>query len=286
MTRVIGTARTRKQLVPGREAGPLAIDRHPQVARIPAGEPATRVPQHEIGLLLVERGGYGPVDVGRITQDGREHLKVARVGSGGPLHRIVNQHRANFEVDGDVLTRVDTAAQIVPPCSVWIDECLDGVPIASRDRDLERRPPAIVAERRHGRLTPRGFLVAAEEQQTGELVVSVGKNVGLDDDLIAGGALDGKPPGVNLGRYPFDRHALASVGVGTWQHGTSFRLVDCADGQGRSRRNGESDPAPTSGFPAMMTHGDAAGGLIGGGRSRSPVRSVGSSACATAVTAW
>ncbi len=193
--------------------------------RVPRGEATVGVPEHQVGLLLVERRRNGPFEVGAIPQDGCQNLQVARVGALRSSRRLVNQGRADLQVDVDILPRVHAAPQVVPPGAVRIDEGFDRVAVPPRHTHRELRAPAVVAKRRHRQLVPRRVLVAAIEQTAGQLIVAVGEDVGLDHHTIAGGALDRKTPGVDLRRHPFDGHPLASVGLGTRQHETSFRRL-------------------------------------------------------------
>jgi hypothetical protein len=80
--------------------------------------------------------------------------------------------------------------------------------------DGERALPAIIAERPHRALAPLRFILAPIEEHGRERVVAVGKDVGLDHDLVAERALGGVAPAVDLGLDVFDDDPATTV---VWQ---------------------------------------------------------------------
>src|SRR4029450_7747802 len=85
-----------------------------------------------------------------------------------------------------------------------IDPAFDGELVFAERGAGERGAPAVVAERRHRRLVPRARARAPPEQHRGDRVVSVGKHIRLDRDVLADGALGRDPSLVDVRRDVFD----------------------------------------------------------------------------------
>jgi hypothetical protein len=76
--------------------------------------------------------------------------------------------------------------------------------------DLERRPPAVVAERLHGGFQPTADAPTMPKED-GHRVVAVGEGVDFRDDRIADHSLDRESPAVDLRGDRFDDRASAAV---------------------------------------------------------------------------
>ena len=69
----------------------------------------------------------------------------------------------------------------------------------------------VVPQEFHGRDVPLAFARAAEKQFGDDRVVAIGEDVGLDDHVVAHGALRGIAPAIDLRTDRLDDDALRRV---------------------------------------------------------------------------
>ena len=110
-----------------------------------------------------------------------------------------------------VLPRLVALAQVALPGEEGIGPAAHGVFVAAERLDAERAGPVIVAQEFHGRDVPLSFIFFSEKQFSDDRVVAVGEDVGLDDHVIAHGALRGIAPAIDLRTDRLDDDALRRV---------------------------------------------------------------------------
>ena len=205
---------------------------------------AVGVAAHPPVEVLVERAACG----GAFTQAGRpafERLRVlGRAVGGGAPNRAVHEVGADLQVDRDVLTRVETLDEIRAPGDPVVGPGGNRLLVPADRVDDERGAPAVVAEWLHRDLDPRagGAMPKCGEDD----VVSVGERVGLDNDPVAGHALDREAAAVDERRDPLDHGTTAPVpdveaDVGQWRAADRVLLGM------RSRRRAATTSAGCSG---------------------------------------
>ena len=182
---------------------------------------AVGVAAHPRVEVLVERAARG----GAFAESGRPALELLRVlgraVGGGASDRLVHEVRADLEVNGDVLAGVEPLDEVRAPGDPVVGPGRDRVLVAAHLVDDERGAPAVVAERLHRDLDPWPAGRAVAERGEDD-VVSIGERVGLDDDPVAGHALDREAAAVDERRDPLDHGTTAPVpddgaDVGQWQ---------------------------------------------------------------------
>ena len=182
---------------------------------------AVGVAAHPRVEVLVERTARG----GAFAEAGRPAFELLRVlgraVGGGASDRAVDEVRADLEVDRDVLAGVESLDEVGAPGDPVVGPGGHRVLVAADRVDDERGAPAVVAERLHRDLDPRSAGGAVAERGEDD-VVSVGERVGLDDDPVAGHALDREAAAVDERRDPLDHGTTAPVpdvgaDVGQWR---------------------------------------------------------------------
>ena len=160
--------------------------------------------------VLVERAARG----GALAEAGRPAFELLRVlgraVGGGAADRAIHEVRADLEVDRDVLAGVEPLHEVGAPGDPVVGPGGDRVLVPADRVDDERATPAVVAERLHRDLDPRAARGAVAERGEDD-VVSVGERVGLDDDPVAGHALDREAAAVDERRDPLDHGTTAPV---------------------------------------------------------------------------
>ncbi len=196
-------------------------------------EAALRVTVHEVGELARRGRRPGPCPA---TADRRgKGEETRRVGPGRPRGRSLDEAGADEEVRGDILAGGEALRQVARPGGEVVDPGDDGVAVAADLLDRERRPPAVVDERRHRCLGPVLVDLAAMEEDDGDHVVPVGVGDGLDLHRVADDALDRERAAVDAGGDAVDDDAAAPVARA---HRCSSEIVqrDCRSARTVSRR--------------------------------------------------
>ena len=223
----------REQLVPRPEAGPLAVDDDGELRGEARCEAALRVTVHEVGELA--RRGRRPSPCPATADRRGKGEETRRVGPGRPRGRSLDEAGADEEVRGDILAGGEALRQVARPGGEVVDPGDDGVAVAADLLDRERRPPAVVDERRHRCLGPVLVDLAAMEEDDGDHVVPVGVGDGLDLHRVADDALDRERAAVDAGGDAVDDDAAAPVARA---HRCSSEIVqrDCRSARTVSRR--------------------------------------------------
>jgi hypothetical protein len=166
--------RARKQLVPGAEAGALAIDVHLE-------RPCERRRLGAVGVLP-----------GEALLDGERRDAV--------------QERPLRELAGQVLLpRVDLPRDLVPPGREPVDPGLDGELPPTALVHLEGTRPAVVPQRLERRLAPPPRARTAVADRRAEQLVAVAEDRRRHVDAVADGRLDRVAPAVDLRRHVLDQ---------------------------------------------------------------------------------
>ena len=209
------------------------------------------------------------------AEAGRPALELLRVLGGaagrGAADRLVHEVRADLEVHRDVLARVEPLDEVRAPGDPVVGPGRDRVLVAAHLVDDERGAPAVVAERLHRDLDPRAAGGAMAERGEDD-VVSVGERVGLDDDPVAGHALDREAAAVDERRDPLDHGTTAPIpdvgaDVGQWSAADRVLLgmrsrrgaadergLGCSGTVGARRGACQTRPAAAPGFVADTNH--------------------------------
>src|SRR5512132_2119097 len=84
---------------------------------------------------------------------------------------------------------------------------LYGVGVASKLGHTKASLPAVIAQGSHGDFRPDCFACPAIAQHSAQQIVTIGKDVSLNHDLLADGALNGKTASVDGWLYPLNNHS-------------------------------------------------------------------------------
>src|SRR5438874_1151877 len=101
--------------------------------------------------------------------------------------------------------------EIAMPRQEMIDPRFDRAKVEAELLDVDFGAPAIVAERRHARFTHLFFRRMPILHDGGDEIVSVGEDVGFNDDAIADDTLRRKEAAVDLRLHSFDDYASTAV---------------------------------------------------------------------------
>ena len=203
-----------KELVPGGEARPLAIDDDLVFALGPGRVGAVEVGVHEAAERGVVRGrrGGGPVAVGEgLGPAGQHPGVVAGCAPGGRL----DQRRALAQLAGHVLARRHPLVEVGQPGAERVGQRLDRVDVARVVLEDERARPAIVREvDLHLRIH---FQQVVESVHVVEVIVRSDREVDLLQIDVHRGAVFLEGVGVRSGveedRLPvvLDQHRVAVI---------------------------------------------------------------------------
>ncbi len=161
------------------------------------------------GIVLPDRGERRRVRVGAQTPGPAvETMRVFTAGARGGSGDEIGAGPCRV---ADVL-RVDAAREIVPPRQEGVDPRGYGVTIDADGVDRKFAAPTIVPERAHRRFVPRVFVLAPVQQETRELLVTIGKAVGLDLDPVADDSFHREATLIDARCDRFDDCADATLG--------------------------------------------------------------------------
>ena len=216
-------ARAREQLVPGREARPLAIDGNGERSRQLDRELALGGAAHQGGQRRSER-----LLVERLERS----LERGAIRSVGPFRSGLHEAPADLEVDRDVLARVEALGEITAPRSEAVDPRAHRVQVPAETGDPELAREDVVAQRRHRLLVPCRLVLVPVEDGARDHVVSIGERVCMHADELADRALDREAALVDHRCDRLDDHPVTACGnrrldgrsrargasaAGTWQ---------------------------------------------------------------------
>ena len=180
----LGGAGARKQLVPGAELGPRAIDDDRKRRIADAGRRAIGIAGHQ----RAQFGGAGTVRRKSGGARGEGHVPLSQpscVVAGGPKRGLGDQCRANLQIDANILAGLDSFGQIALPGFKGVDPGQHGEFVAADLGGGEFGLPAVVAQADHRRLAPVGAALRPGEKSSHDRVVAVGEYVGRDHDPLA-----------------------------------------------------------------------------------------------------
>ena len=150
-----------------------------------------RVQRRAVALLRIQRG----------IGDARRPLgQPARFLSAGARGCLLHQPFAAQELQGQVLTRRLSLAQVPAPGFEVIDPAFDRVLPAPDLRSGEAAREAIVHQRFHRRARVRSVARAPVQHPAQDGVVAVGEDVGLDPHDVAHDALGREAAAIDLRR--------------------------------------------------------------------------------------
>jgi len=199
---------SRKQLVPRAESRAHGIDQNLELTRVRDVFALIRISVNQLDELP---GNY----LRSRDRGGQQRLRVllqgGRICTLCPACSGFDKLRANFQLRSDVLARRHALGELQAPGQEPVDPCLERIDVSTELGHGELRPPPVVPERAHTLLGPRGSCMVPVAHDTGESVMAVGENVGLDGHLLSQGAVAGKPPAIDLRRNCFDDHAAPAV---------------------------------------------------------------------------
>ena len=150
----IGGARPGEHLVPGAEAGALALDHDPQGAVVGLAAAAVGVARHQMRQLGIERR----VDPWGLVAVAADQLgtvaEAVGVGPLGPSCGRADELGPLEQLARDVLSGLRLLGQLVMPRGERIDPRQHGVFLPAQSVDRKPAGPGVVAQRRHRHLLP------------------------------------------------------------------------------------------------------------------------------------
>ena len=105
------------------------------------------------------------------------------------IYSLYQDLGANPEIDRQVLVRVAALDEVAAPRDEGIGPAAHRVLIAPEILDTERRRPMVVVAELHWHHAPVSFALVAVEHLGDDRIVAVGEYIGLDEHLVANGAL-------------------------------------------------------------------------------------------------
>jgi hypothetical protein len=206
-----GCSRTREHLIPGAEAGLLAV--HPDALTdvVDRLRVARSMLEHQFLQRRLE-GDVGAHASGPLLFEGIRALEEAVGVRLRSAHgRFADDGGALQKLHRDVLTTLIPLLEVAPPRAELVDPGFDLVDVGLHLGDGELASPAVVAQEAHRHLLPGALGFEAIEEMTGELVMAVGEGIRLDHDGVADGAFDGEPAAIHLRLHVLDSDA-ATIG--------------------------------------------------------------------------
>src|SRR3569833_1760586 len=203
-------ARAREHLVPRAESRAFALDLDLEFLVIVGRVRAVGIARDQQREFFVQRGLDALRDFAAARELLRPGAQAQRVGALRPRRRLFDEELAGEQRALDVLV-VGAPHELAPPRGEVIYPGADAVVITAGALDMEAAAPAVVAHRLHRRLAPHRLVRLAIEQHAGKDVETNGKRVGLDLDLFADRAFDGKAAAVDLGRHHNKHHTTTAV---------------------------------------------------------------------------
>ena len=194
----LGAGRAREQLVPGREAGALAIDRDLERRRssLASSRGATRrISSASVGRARARRPS-------RLFELLDRRLERAAIGALGPGRGVAQEARADLEVDRDVLPGVEALREVALPRAEAVDPRAHRVLVAPEPRDAEVPAEDVVALRLDRHLGPGRLVGVAVEDRARDQVVPVGEGVARTSTRSPTVRLTGKRPPSTTGSTP------------------------------------------------------------------------------------
>ena len=230
-------SRARKELVPGAEAGAVAIGHQREIDAELRLEAAIGIALGDDGQAVVERErfqlGCRHAGAQAFAFEGARPLQQRlAVFARGALGRRGNLDRAHARRQADVFG-IDPALQFMPPRLEGIDPRRHGVVVAARRRRREFGMPFVVVAQLHRHFVPGCTIAfAPPAQHDAQGVVALGKAVRRDAHAFGGDPLDGKAPAIDAWQDGIDDGAGATIGCGRRAFGHRLALTKRMDSGG------------------------------------------------------
>src|SRR5450756_2438377 len=200
--------RAREELVPRGKARSFRLDDDLELLRIGHRKALVRVAIHQLGELIAECGGCGGAALSNRAGVCPESVGIRAVGAAGSG---LDHSCGDFQLERDVLARLDPFGELPAPGLEGVHPGLDGVEVPAELPDHELAPPAVVHDGHHRNVVPELRRLVAPAQHARQGVVPVREDVRLHGDPLAKSPLGREPSAVDLGRDRFDHDSSPAV---------------------------------------------------------------------------
>ena len=134
-------------------------------------------------------------------------MEFRGICAGSPLTGSFDEFGTNQELDLYLLFCLHPLAQCLIPGDKMVHPSLDTVEVTSKLGHAKAPLPAVIAQGSHGDFRPDRIACPTIAQHSAQQVVTISKDVSLNHDLLADGALDGKTASIDGWLYPLNNHS-------------------------------------------------------------------------------